>query len=102
MPKKTDNKLIKNEILIPRSTLNLRIKPEDKVLIDRAARAAGKNRTEFVLEAARRAAEEMLADLRVVNVSPDVYQQFLDKLDKPPQTNEKLIKTMQSQPPWEN
>lgn len=102
MPKKTDNKLIKNEVLIPRSTLNLRIKPEDKVLIDRAARAAGKNRTEFVLEAARRAAEEMLADFRVVNVSPDVYQQFLDKLDMPPKTNEKLIKTMQSQPPWEN
>ena len=83
-----------------RSTLNLRIKPADKVLIDKAASAAGKNRTEFVLDAARRAAEETLADLRVINVSPEVYQQFVAQLDAPPQNNNGLRTTMMSESPW--
>ena len=41
-----------------RDTLNIRIKPEERSLIDRAARTLGKNRTDFILDAARRAAEE--------------------------------------------
>ena len=36
-----------------RDTLNLRIKPEERGLIDRAALATGKTRTDFVLDAAR-------------------------------------------------
>ncbi|EKT56203.1 DUF1778 domain-containing protein [Providencia sneebia] len=92
---------LEKEAVITRSSLNLRIKPEDKILIDRAANAVGKNRTEFVLEAARRAAEETLADLRVINVSPEVYQEFMNKLDAPPINNEALRKTMMSKSPWE-
>ena len=38
-----------------RDTLNLRIKPEVRGLIDRAAKARGKNRTDFILDAARAA-----------------------------------------------
>ena len=45
-----------------RATLNLRIRPEERNLIDRAAKARGKNRTDFVLDAARLAAEEALLD----------------------------------------
>ena len=37
-----------------RGTLNLRIKPELRGLIDRAAALSGRNRTDFVLDAARR------------------------------------------------
>ncbi|MEX9785640.1 MULTISPECIES: DUF1778 domain-containing protein [Enterobacterales] len=90
-----------NDVAVTRSSLNLRIKPEDKTLIDRAANAVGKNRTEFVLEAARRAAEETLADLRVINVSPEVYQEFINQLDAAPGNNEALRKTMMSKSPWE-
>ncbi|HEK1721030.1 TPA: DUF1778 domain-containing protein [Proteus mirabilis] len=90
-----------NDVAVTRSSLNLRIKPEDKNLIDRAANAVGKNRTEFVLEAARRAAEETLADLRVINVSPEVYQEFISQLDAAPGDNEALRKTMMSKSPWE-
>ncbi|MDY3695409.1 MAG: DUF1778 domain-containing protein [Proteus mirabilis] len=90
-----------NDVPVTRSSLNLRIKPEDKILIDRAANAVGKNRTEFVLEAARRAAEETLADLRVINVSPEVYQEFINQLDATPVSNEALKKTMMSKSPWE-
>ena len=45
-----------------RQTLNLRIKPEERGLIDRAAKTLGKTRTDFVLDAARRAAEDALLD----------------------------------------
>ena len=45
-----------------RETLNLRIPPAERNLIDRAAESAGKTRTEFILGAARRAAEEALLD----------------------------------------
>jgi|ERR1035437_5728856 len=45
-----------------RDTLNLRIKPELRGLIDRAAALTDRNRTDFVLSAARRAAEDALLD----------------------------------------
>ena len=45
-----------------RQSLNLRIKPEERGLIDRAAKTLGKNRTDFVLDAARCAAAENPAD----------------------------------------
>ena len=45
------------DISCKRDTLNIRIKPEGRNLIDRAARARGKNRTDFILDAARMAAD---------------------------------------------
>jgi uncharacterized protein (DUF1778 family) len=52
-----------------REALNIRIKPKVRELIDRAAELAGKNRTDFVLDAARRAAEDTLLDRTVLTVS---------------------------------
>jgi uncharacterized protein (DUF1778 family) len=85
----------------PRDTLNLRIRPEERGLIDRAATITGKTRTDFVLEAARRAAEDVLLDRAVLGVSPEAYAAFLARLDAPPQPNERLRRTMQTVPPWE-
>jgi uncharacterized protein (DUF1778 family) len=82
-----------------RETLNIRIKPEERSLIDRAAKARGKNRTEFVLEAARIAAEEAILDQAVISVTPEAYQAFLDQLDLPPTPNERLRKTLQAPAP---
>lgn len=59
----------------------------------------GKNHTEFVLETARRSAKETLTDLRVINVSPKVYQEFINQLDTTPVSNEILRKTMMSKSP---
>jgi uncharacterized protein (DUF1778 family) len=42
-----------NKIANKRETLNIRIKPEEQSLIDHAARMRGKNRTNFILDAAR-------------------------------------------------
>jgi uncharacterized protein (DUF1778 family) len=84
-----------------RETLNLRIKPELRGLIDRAAELSGKNRREFVLAAARHAAEEALVDRTSFNVSPDVYAEFLRQLDAPPQPNARLSRALQTPAPWE-
>lgn len=84
-----------------RDTLNLRIKPEERGLIDRAATITGKTRTDFVLEAARRAAEDALLDRTVLTVSPEAYATFLARLDETPRPNDRLRRTMTTVPPWE-
>jgi uncharacterized protein (DUF1778 family) len=84
-----------------RTTLNLRIKPELRELIDRAADLMGKNRTDFVLDAARHAAEDALLDRTVFMVNPKAYAEFLARLDAPPQPNKRLRKSLQSPAPWE-
>ncbi|WP_297367668.1 DUF1778 domain-containing protein [Acidocella sp.] len=83
-----------------RDTLNLRIKPEERNLIDRAAKLRGKNRTDFVLDAARAAAEDVLLDQTVIMAEAGAYAAFIARLDAPPQPNERLRHTMQSPLPW--
>lgn len=84
-----------------RETLNLRIKSELRGLIDQAAELTGKNRTEFVLTAARHAAEDALMDRTVFAVSPKAYARFLARLDAPPEPNARLRRTLQTPAPWE-
>jgi uncharacterized protein (DUF1778 family) len=84
-----------------RQSLNLRIKPQERGLIDRAAKTLGKNRTDFMLDAARRVAEDTLLDRTIFTVSPKAYAEFLARLDAPPQPNERLLKTMRTSAPWE-
>lgn len=84
-----------------REALNLRIKPQVRQLIDRAAELTGKNRTDFVLDAARRAAEDTLLDRTVFTVTPEAYRQFLARLDAPPKPNKRLLKSMQTPAPWD-
>jgi uncharacterized protein (DUF1778 family) len=84
-----------------RETLNVRIKPDDRNLIDRAARLLGKSRTDFLLESARDAAQNALLDQTLFKVSPEVYAEFVSRLDAPPAPNEKLRRTMTTPAPWE-
>lgn len=84
-----------------RGTLNLRIKPDDRGLIDRAAQLTGKSRTEFVLEAARRAAQDALLDRTLLVVGPQAFDAFRARLDEPPHPNDKLRRALQTAAPWE-
>jgi len=84
-----------------RETLNLRIKPELRGLIDRAAELSGKNRTDFVLSAARHAAEDALLDRTVFAFSAKAYAEFLARLDAPPQPNARLRRSLETAAPWE-
>jgi uncharacterized protein (DUF1778 family) len=84
-----------------RHTLNLRIKPDDRGLIDRAAQLTGKTKTDFVLEAARRAAEDALLDRILFVVGPEAFDAFRARLDEPPHPNDKLRRALQTPAPWE-
>jgi uncharacterized protein (DUF1778 family) len=84
-----------------RDALNLRIKPELRGLIDRAAALKGKNRTEFVLSAARQAAEDTLLDRTVFVVDSKTYAEFLARLDAPAHPNPRLRRTLAVAAPWE-
>lgn len=83
-----------------RDTLNLRIKPEVRELIDRAVAVTGKNRTDFVLEAAQHAAEEALLDRTMFVLSPKAYADFLTRLDAPAAPNERLRRSLRTPAPW--
>jgi uncharacterized protein (DUF1778 family) len=101
--------LLKRGIFMPRSqqekskrvTLNLRIKPELRGLIDQAAALSAKNRTDFVLDAARHAAEDTLLDRTVFVVNSKAYAEFLARLDAPPRPNARLRRSLQTAAPWE-
>jgi uncharacterized protein (DUF1778 family) len=84
-----------------RETLNVRVKSEDRNLIDRAARLLGKSRTDFLLDSARQAAQDAVLDQTLFKVSPKIYAQFVAKLDAPPAPSEKLRRMMTTPAPWE-
>ena len=77
-----------------------RIPATELNLIDRAALSSGKTRTNFILEAARRAAEETLLDRAMLSVGPKAYAEFLARLEAPAQPNERLCRTMKASAPW--
>ena len=83
-----------------RDTLHLGISPERRGLIDRAAELQGKNRTDFVLNAARHAAEGALRDQTRFAVSLKAYAEFLARLDAPPRPNSRLRRTLETAAPW--
>lgn len=84
-----------------RDTLNIRIKPEERGLIDRAAELTGKTRTDFVLEAARRAAVDALTDRTLFAVDAKAYAKFVAALDAPPRPNDSLLRAMRTPAPWD-
>jgi len=80
--------------------VNLRVRPDIRSLIDRAAKANGKTRSDFMIEASRRAAEDALLDQTLVRVDQETYNHFLDVLDKPP-GGAGFHRLMQAHKPWE-
>lgn len=93
---------IRDEDAKGRSLINLRVTPEDRRLIDRAAASMGKNRSEFMLEAARHAAEEALLDKVLFRVDAETFDKLRAELDEPPAANDRLRKLMQTKAPWES
>ena len=83
-----------------RDTLNLRIAPAARNLIDRAAVSSGKTRTDFILEAACLAAENALLERAILSVGAQAYAEFLRRLDAPARPNKRLRRTMRVTPPW--
>ncbi len=80
--------------------VNIRLGDDTRSLIDRAAQAQGRSRSEFMVAAARRAAEEALLDQTVFVLEPDAFDDFMRRLDQPPKANEALKRTLAAPAPW--
>ena len=83
----------------PRHVVNLHMREDVRDLIDSAARAHGKSSAEFMIDAARRAAEEAILDQTYIQVDAATYQQFLSVLDGSAQGNG-YSKLMAAPKPW--
>ena len=80
--------------------VNLRIRSDIRALIDRAAKAQGKTRSDFMIDAARRAAEESLLDQALVRVDQKTYDYFVEVLDQPP-GGDGFERLMAAKKPWD-
>lgn len=81
--------------------INMKANPEVRNLIDRAAKIAHRNRTEFVLDAALKMAEEVILDQQLITVDEQAYDKFVALLDAPPGKNLRLQALMENKAPWE-
>ena len=80
--------------------LGLRATPEQETVLLRAAEVAHKSLTDFVLDAAYRAAEQTLLDQRLFMVSGSQYQALLDMMDRPESENPGLADLFSRRPAW--
>lgn len=80
--------------------INLRALPEQRDLIDQAATLLGKNRSDFMLEAACERAQSVLLDQVFFKLDTDKFQQFIAVLDAPPSANPGLARLMSVKAPW--
>ncbi len=82
-------------------TINLRASRKQKALIDRAAEASGRSRSDFMLDTACREAEAVLLDQRYFMLSEEAFRKFAAMLDKPPKDNPRLRRLLETKAPWE-
>lgn len=69
------------------AAINLRALPEQRDLIDRAAHLLGKNRSDFMLEAACDKAQAVLLDQVYFNLDADRFREFIDPVGPQPAPN---------------
>jgi uncharacterized protein (DUF1778 family) len=81
--------------------INLRVTRSQKALIDRAATALSRNRSDFMLETACREAEAVLLDRRYFSLPPEDFKRFMSMLDRPPAANPRLRRLLRTAAPWE-
>ena len=81
--------------------INIRARVMQRNLIDKAAAMLNKNRSDFMLEAACREAENVLLDQRLFLVDDDAWQAFETLIDAPVKDNLALRKLLNDKAPWE-
>ena len=81
--------------------INIRARPTQRNLIDKAAAMLNKSRSDFMLEAACREAENVLLDRRLFLVDENTHQAFEALLDAPVNDNPALRILLNSKAPWE-
>jgi len=73
----------------------------DIALIDRAAMLRGRSRTDFVRDAAVRAAENVLMETVPVRMSPAGFKAFMGALSGPATEVPEMVELFRRRAPWE-
>jgi uncharacterized protein (DUF1778 family) len=81
--------------------LSMRMPKNDIAIIDRAASMKGRSRTDFVREAAVRAAEDVVLEAALIRMSPADFKAFSDSLSEPPVVVPDIVRIMRRKAPWE-
>ena len=83
----------------PARAVNIRLKDNDRYVIDQAAKALGKTRTDFMVDAARRAAENALLDQTYISVDQESFDLYKKMLDQTP-NSKGYADLMNASKPW--
>lgn len=81
--------------------ISMRLPEADIALIDRAAGLRGRSRTEFVRDAAVRAAEDVLMENRLIRMSPEGFADFMAVLSDQPAAVPEIVELATRRAPWE-
>jgi uncharacterized protein (DUF1778 family) len=81
--------------------IQIRAPAETKAMLNRAAALRGQKLSEFMLDSARRQAEEAILDQRVFFLDTKAHEKFLALLDAPAKPREALRKLMARKPAWQ-
>lgn len=81
--------------------LSMRLPEDDIALIDRAAGLRGRSRTDFVREAAVRAAEEVILESTLLRMSAEGFAAFMQTISAPTQAVPEMVASLRRKAPWE-
>jgi uncharacterized protein (DUF1778 family) len=81
--------------------IQIRASAEAKTILNRAAALRGQKLSEFMLESARRLAEETILDQRAFFLDDKAHAKFLAMLDKPAEPSRALRARMRRKAAWE-
>jgi uncharacterized protein (DUF1778 family) len=82
--------------------ISMRLPEADVALIDRAASLRGRSRTDFVREAAVRAAEDVVMEATLVRMSPEGFAAFMNVLSGPVEPVPEMVELARRPAPWES
>lgn len=82
-------------------TISIRAKTAQRDLIDQAAERLGRSRSDFMLEAACRQAEDVLLDQTYFALDPKAFAGFQALLDNPSPPSDRLLRTLKAKAPWD-
>jgi len=81
--------------------IQIRASAETKAVLNRAAALRGQKLSEFMLDSARRQAEEAILDQRIFFLDAKTHEKFLTLLDSPTKPSRQLKSLMARRPDWQ-
>ena len=81
--------------------LSMRLPETDIAIIDRAAALRGRSRTDFMRDAAVRAAEDVLMETTPIRMSPADFKAFMAALSAPAAAVPEMVELFRRAAPWE-